>query len=253
MTMTNILTRTKVSSLEFVEDYGTRPSFKVAMKQSLLLYCIILLIIIPSTCLGLASMTTTNVRFITNKMCPFAQKAWIALEVADINYTLEQVSLYGSGGKPNWFWELNPQGTVPIVVFDTSIVLPDSDLILDEISSIPGGERLEPKDETSLSHAKEFRKILAEFLPIGKKAVLGGDKKPMWAKLGELDSAIQGPYICGDEITVADCAGFPFLWRINDEFGPLGKKYGNIDGWLEHCKKNPAFTKTIQRSWWWWW
>ena len=33
----------------------------------------------------------------------------------------------------------------------------------------------------------------------------------MFQKLKELDSTIKGPYICGDDITIADCAAFPFI------------------------------------------
>ena len=41
----------------------------------------------------------TTTRFITNKMCPFAQKAYIALEVANAPYEMEEISLYGPNGK----------------------------------------------------------------------------------------------------------------------------------------------------------
>lgn len=56
-------------------------------------------------------------RFITNPMCPFAQKVWIAFECGNISYQREEISLYGSGGKPDWFWKLNP--VVPFIVTPT--------------------------------------------------------------------------------------------------------------------------------------
>lgn len=75
-------------------------------------------------------------RLVTHKMCPFAQKAMIALECSEQPYELEEICLYGSGGKPSWFLQLNPQGTVPVLVYNGgSVVLPDSDLILDAIES----------------------------------------------------------------------------------------------------------------------
>ncbi|KAL3942282.1 MAG: hypothetical protein SGBAC_003491 [Bacillariaceae sp.] len=209
-------------------------------------------------------MTNKPARFITNKMCPFAQKAWIALEASNADFTLEQVSLYGAGGKPDWFWELNPQGTVPILVVavaegeggaSSESVLPDSDLILNEIAQVPGGERLIPTaDPEATESMNKFRKCLTEFLPIGKKAVLGGSKGPMWKKLKELDALVVGPYVCGDDVTVADCAGFPFLWRIENEYGNLdAQDCPKLAKWLQTCKKTPAFSKTVQPSWWWWW
>lgn len=172
---------------------------------------------------------------------------------------MEEISLYGSNGKPDWFWKLNPKGTVPVLVcHGGAIILADSDLILDEIGNVVvvqgGSKLLVPEDEKTQKRVQQFRDTLSQFLPIGKMAVLGGDKEKMWSKLKELDTLVQGPYICGEGITVADCAAFPFLWRIHDEFGSLGQ-HGcpNIQQWLATCSENPAFSKTVQGSWWWWW
>ncbi|KAG7341549.1 glutathione S-transferase, C-terminal domain containing protein [Nitzschia inconspicua] len=201
-------------------------------------------------------------RFITNKMCPFAQKAWIALEAAGAKYNLEQVSLYGPGGKPDWFWKLNPKGQVPVlVVEDEDLVLADSDLILDEIQRVVDAKRsklydvMSNDDVNATQKVQSFRNCLSEFLPIGKKAVLGGNNDKMWTKLQELDALIQTPYVAGEQLTVADCAGFPFLWRIQQEYGNVWEEHGcnNIPQWLEQCSRQPAFAKSIQSSWWWWW
>ena len=169
---------------------------------------------------------------------------------------MEEISLYGPGGKPAWFWKLNPRGEVPVLVCQVGdVVLPDSDLILDEIGNVlENGSKLIPDDEPTKSRIAAFRKALKEFLPVGKKAVLGGRKDEMWAKLKELDHHIQGPYVCGDAVTIADCAGFPFLWRIDKEFGPLDQNgCKNIHKWLHFCASSKAFANTVQPSWWWWW
>lgn len=185
-----------------------------------------------------------------------AQKVWIALETVGDPYDMEEISLYGPGGKPDWFMKLNPKGTVPVLVCGGGAVrLRDSDEILDKVGdAIPGGSKLIPHKHEDL--IKEFRSRLNEFLPIGKKAVLGGNKDKMWAKLSELDALIEGPYICGGDVTVADCAAFPFLWRIENEYGALLlEKNGckNIQAWLTTCERNEAFSTTIQSAWWWWW
>jgi hypothetical protein len=40
-------------------------------------------------------------KFITNRMCPYAQKVWMALEVLEIPYTMIEIPLYGNDGKPD--------------------------------------------------------------------------------------------------------------------------------------------------------
>lgn len=194
--------------------------------------------------------------------CPFypihvaAQKVWIALEATNAPYEMEEISLYGANGKPDWFLELNPKGTVPVLVCHGGAVrLRDSDDILDEIgTAVENGSSLVPKDESSIKKVQEFRAKLSAFLPIGKKAVLGGSKQKMWNELAELDAMIEGPYVCGDKVTVADCAAFPFLWRIDTEYGPVEDQgCSKLRAWLDHCKSNAAFSTTVQQSWWWWW
>lgn len=185
-----------------------------------------------------------------------AQKVWIALEAANAPYDMEEISLYGPNGKPEWFLKLNKRGTVPVLVCHGGAArICDSDEILDGFgNAVENGSDIVPNDEATLEKVTEFRSTVNEFLPIAKKAVLGGNKRKMWEKLQQLDSMIEGPYVCGDKITIADCAAFPFLWRIDSEYGPVESQgCQNMRKWLDHCKDNDAFAKTIQSAWWWWW
>lgn len=184
---------------------------------------------------------------------------------------MEEISLYGPNGKPDWFWKLNPKGQVPVLVVGEKeeLVLADSDLVLDRMDEVistsrnvasstdTSDNRIVLQDPEHQQRIQTFRTTLKDFLPIGKRAVLGGrtnDKNQMWNKLKELDSLIVGPYVCGEQVTIADCAGFPFLWRLETEFGPFHDHgCGNMGQWLETCKANDAFSGTIQQSWWWWW
>ena len=54
-----------------------------------------------------AARMAGEVTLYTNKMCPFAQKAWIALEekkaAHGVPFAMEEIGLYGAGGKPGWF------------------------------------------------------------------------------------------------------------------------------------------------------
>ncbi|OEU17407.1 putative dehydroascorbate reductase [Fragilariopsis cylindrus CCMP1102] len=229
-----------------------------------------------------SSSSSSEILFVTNKMCPFAQKAWIALEAANISYKLEQVSLYGPGGKPDWFWKLNPKGQVPILQVinnnnddnnynnnnnnnnnndNNDYIIADSDQILDEIVSSKTSKLFVVHSDDEAAAAVKintFRSTLNEFLPIGKEAVLGGgDRKRMWKKLKEIDNLLgeEGPYVLDDKLTIADCAAFPFLWRINEEFSTGWKDNDceKIPIWLDYCSKQPPFANSIQSSWWWWW
>ena len=165
---------------------------------------------------------------------------------------MEEVSLYGAGGKPKWFLQLNPAGTVPVLTNGDDIV-PDSELILDYVakgSLSQQGVDLSGGDNFSLSD-KWRQTIKQRVAPIGKRAVLGGGRYELMELLKEIDDDVVGPYLCGNKLCVADCAAFPFLWRINDEFGL--DECPKLSAWLDKCNSNEVFRKTVQRSWWWWW
>lgn len=212
-------------------------------------YCSIILRTDALANLSSNKMPKKSATFVTNKMCPFAQKCWSALEASHLPYELKEVGLYGAGGKPNWFLKLNPKGTVPVLEISgkSPTVYPDSELILDYINSNTDLKSPEKDEEI-----QKWRNIVSnQIIPIGKRAVLGGGREQLDELLQEIDGEVEGPFLCGDAITVADCAAFPFVWRINDEFGLDDDS--KLKKWLSVCVETDCFKKTIRRSWWWWW
>eukprot|EP00814_Leptocylindrus_danicus_P018040 CAMPEP_0116019552 /NCGR_PEP_ID=MMETSP0321-20121206/9300_1 /TAXON_ID=163516 /ORGANISM="Leptocylindrus danicus var. danicus, Strain B650" /LENGTH=161 /DNA_ID=CAMNT_0003490135 /DNA_START=115 /DNA_END=597 /DNA_ORIENTATION=+ len=161
-------------------------------------------------------------------MCPYAQKAWIALEASGCTYDLQEISLYGANGKPSWFLKLNPTGTVPVITHKDDVI-PDSELILDYIANgkVEGGTAQLENGAYSMKWRNVIKQQLA---PIGKRAVLGGEQSKLMKLLQEMDADVQGPYLCGENVSTADCAAFPFLWRVNTEFG-LPQECENLSAW----------------------
>lgn len=155
-----------------------------------------------------AKTKATIVRFITNPMCPYAHKVWLALECSKTLYQYKEISLYGTNGKPSWFLKLNPSGTIPVIVViddddnnnkvttnvkkkDNSnnndrrmMIYPDSDLILDQFyqNAKPSWEYCIPlvpppsdhyNDDDIIQSIKEWRNFINEqLIPIGKQYVL---------------------------------------------------------------------------------
>ena len=160
--------------------------------------------------------------------------------------------------KSEFFLKLNPKGEVPVLTCEGgSNVYVDSEEILTRIAegAVSGGEQLlqAPQDMVDDWRTTTNAKIKV----VGKEAVLRGGESVEDLKnlLRGVDGNIVGPYLCGSSMSLADCSAFPFLWRIDDEFGPLTEKdgCGNIRRWLDKCSEDEAFKKTIQSSWWWWW
>jgi glutathione S-transferase len=178
--------------------------------------------------------------------------------VSQIDYEMNEISLYGPNGKPDWFWKLNPKGTVPVLDCGGKGVWADSDLILDRLPELlPRGSLvLTASNREHEKLVRAWRLDIKTMLAIGRAAIQSGKNKSMQQQLcsmlQRLENNVIGPFLCGEEVTTADCAAFPFLWRLDtssylDEYPTLRK-------WLEHCQTHhPAFSTTIQSSWWWWW
>lgn len=220
---------------------------------------------------GDASPTTTT-QFITNQRCPFAQKAWIALEASGCPYEMREVSLYGPGGKPAWFWKLNPRGTVPILAVRRGRgdggedVFADSELILDalgdgRVAGEGGALSQGGLSDGERARVAEWRTAVSErVVPVGQAAVLGGSLPALRSLLRDLDARVAGPYLAGERVTLADCAAFPFLWRVDQEFGigtgggAAAGDEGNLRAWLDTCLRTPSIRRTVpKQGWWWWW
>ncbi|KAG5190185.1 thioredoxin-like protein [Tribonema minus] len=194
--------------------------------------------------------------FITNKMCPYAQRVWIALEESGTPYEMAEVSLYGAGGKPAWFTALNPKGEVPVLVTADGAVIADSEAILDHLAR--PNSPLAPPPPCRAAHAAALRALVnARLKPAGKRAVLRPSPAAtaeLMAALREIDAALAtpGPYACGDAFCAADASAFPFLWRVRKEFGfPDGARA--LEAWADACEARAGVRATLVGSWWWWW
>lgn len=203
------------------------------------------------------TMASTNTVLYTHRMCPYAQKVWIALNLAGKPYTLEEIDLYGN--KPSWFLKMNPKGQVPVLQHNGQVIT-ESEKILDFIGSpqylCDGQTGLLSKIVEDVPDSEKWwrDKINKHINPIGKRCVqsgtVGTDLKCL---ISELESNITGPYLAGQSISLADACAFPFLYRLNEQYRTLFGEYPNIQNWLKRMESIDEVSGTIVSSWWWWW
>jgi glutathione S-transferase len=199
--------------------------------------------------------SSSRVVFVNHPMCPFAQRTHICLLESGLAFEEKKIGLYGPGGKPKWFMELNPKGEVPVLATPDGPVV-DSELTLDWIAANCESDSLYPKGkEAKIDRVRHV--VNGKIKVKGKEAVLCGgvkEKRELGEALEELEAEISGPgpYFGGENFCLADVSAFPFLWRINDEFG-IPNDCHKLKSWLSICRSLPSVSATIQASWWWWW
>lgn len=223
-------------------------------------------------------------KFITNRMCPYAQKVWMALEVLQIQYTMVEIPLYGENGKPDWFLQYNPKGTVPVLVImksesssadvsrSTGSSSGNNEQILtssDEILNVLFQEKRDYHNENQYWDRQTL--INEQLLVAGKRAVQRNTKANMQVLhdvLRRMEEQLHKLYERNENIStetttitntlppsIVDCHAFPFIWRLQTEFQILNDsvRYPKLLAWYQNIEMNPMVQRTMPTQWWWWW
>lgn len=93
--------------------------------------------------------TQYEITLISHKLCPYVQRAVIALQELGIDYQRIDIDL---DNKPGWFNTLSPLGKVPVMVVDNETVLFESAAIAEYVNDIGGGQLL---SSTSVDKARQ--------------------------------------------------------------------------------------------------
>mmetsp|Transcript_35421 Transcript_35421/g.52035 ORF Transcript_35421/g.52035 Transcript_35421/m.52035 type:complete len:286 (-) Transcript_35421:40-897(-) len=232
--------------------------------------------------LALAFGTPSSVVLWNSGSCPYAQRAWIALEEKKVQYAWSKVDLFDKEATPEFgaaYKTANPNplcsSKVPVlVVRDEASVehsFTESRVVLDAIEELfpaaLGHPALLPLDVADRARARVFGEAVFDGAFGGQRSAysiairkLDADEgKGSWdeeaerAKLCESLSALEtslgggtpylsGPFVLGDHFSMAECMTAPFAQRA----GVILAHYCDIDV-LELCKE-----KSLSRAEAWW-
>ena len=159
-------------------------------------------------------------------MCPFAQKAAIALNYAFPDYTSQTVNLYSSScpfpksklREVESNYGLTPKGYIPVLLHEVEgsdpVCLQESDDILDYIVSLD--ESLKP---SNLANHNTVRRAV--------KALPTNTNKPD-SLLTTLDGVCStSAFLGGDSFSTTDCIALPFLQVRDLTYLKIKNKYIN--------------------------
>ncbi|CAE7373874.1 DHAR2 [Symbiodinium natans] len=146
-------------------------------------------------------------------------------------------------------YDLNPKGLVPVLVDPSGRVVVESEDIVDAIAqqSSAGLSKAPGPD------AAEIRRLINQrLLPAGKKAKMFGQPGDLGPVLQDLDKMVAGPFLAGEEVTVADISAAPMLQRLFED-GMVPQELTQLHSWWNAVNGLPSFQKTMVQSYWWWW
>ena len=161
-----------------------------------------------------------RLELVSHALCPYVQRAVIALTEKGIPFTRTVVDL---ADKPDWFTALSPLGKVPLFKVDDDVLF-ESAVICDYLDETIE-PRLHPADALERAHHRawiEFASaVLNDIWRLYTAPDLAGFEARLTdlrARFGQIEAVLgEGPYFAGSSFSLVDAAFGP-VFRYFDLF-----------------------------------
>ncbi len=181
-----------------------------------------------------------KLELISFKLCPFAQRAMILLNLQKLDF---ETTYINPMDPPDWFKEISPTGQVPLLKADGKIVFESS--VIGEFVNDIGTLDLHPSDAIDKANNRSWIAFSSSLfddlfgLVTGDTEKFNSAKEALFAKLEKIECAKGGDkFFNGDDFSVIDAAIAPFFMRLSwiNEFtnDTLSiKQFKHLDAWCE--------------------
>jgi glutathione S-transferase len=154
---------------------------------------------------------------------PYVARVQMAVKAKGIDVAVE--SPPGGGIKSPEYLAMNPMGKMP-TLDDAGTAVPESGIILEYLEDAGGGKSLLPQDAKGRARVRTVARIVDLYL-VAQSGGFFRNMNPAQRNQAEVDAAIAGtknalgylefytdatgPYLCGKQLTIADCTLLPTL------------------------------------------
>jgi len=211
---------------------------------------------------------SASITLVANKICPFAHRAWITAREKGLEFELREVSLKN---KEPYFTETyhkayahdpSSDGKVPILIHGDNI-LAESDLISWYLAeTFSSGTELIPKDPFQRAKLRHFiaeypGKVIGAFYAFKDfhtkpKEAQEASLQKWSAGLKALNDQIVGPYVLGDQFTLADILIYPWFERATVLEAYLNvhidEKYTKLQNWIREVSSRKSVAEIAQNK-----
>ena len=154
----------------------------------------------------------TTLRLISHKLCPYVQRAVIALSEKGVAFERIDIDL---ANKPDWFLKISPLGKVPVLLVRTAdgeAALFESNVICEYIEDTQAGAKLHPRDALQRAQHRAWMEfgstILSELWGLettGDPAIFESKRQAVAAKFARVEEALgAGRFFAGESFSLVD-------------------------------------------------
>jgi len=174
-------------------------------------------------------MSKSNLTLVSHHLCPYVQRAAIALTEKGIAFDRIYVDL---AAKPQWFTAISPLGKVPLLIVRQSdggeAVIFESAVICEYIEDALPGPRLHPTDPLARARHRAWMEfgstVLSDIWGLEtarEEASYLAKRDALAGKFARIDAALgDGPFFSGDRFTLVDAVFAP-IFRYFDVFDAI--------------------------------
>ncbi|MGY3615004.1 glutathione S-transferase family protein [Bradyrhizobium sp. USDA 10063] len=196
-------------------------------------------------------------KLISHKLCPYVQRAVIALTEKGVAFERIDIDL---GNKPDWFLKISPLGKVPVLTVATDkgeVALFESNVICEYIEETQTGAKLHPQDPLARAEHRAWMEfgsaILSDLwgLETAKDAAtFEAKRRAVAAKFARVEAALgSGPYFAGEKFSLVDAVFAPIFryFDVFDEFIDLAvfKDLPKVRKWRAELAKRPSVEAAV--------
>jgi glutathione S-transferase len=183
---------------------------------------------------------TVALKLISHKLCPYVQRAVIALTEKAVPFERVDIDL---ANKPNWFLKISPLGKTPVLtvgehaIFESAVILE----YLEDTRAYP----LHPSDPLRRAEHRAWIEFgsavlndIAGFYAAPDKAALDAKAAALAQKFARLEARVEAaPWFDGEKFTLVDAVFGPVFryFDVFDEIADFGILLGkpNLKRWRE--------------------
>jgi glutathione S-transferase len=176
--------------------------------------------------------------------CPYCARARIALAEKGVEFEALEIDL---NDRPQWIYEKNSTGRVPVVEEDAWI-LPESSVIMEYLEERYPEPPLLPADPADRALARVWIFRHDDFTKPYYALRRGEDgaAERFDEQLAKLDAALERqPWLNGAEYGLADIAYVPWVLRARDMLGVPLDGFPAVRSWLDRLEERPAVAREV--------
>ena len=193
----------------------------------------------------------------TAAWCPYCEKVWLLLEEKRVPYAIEKVNMNCYGEKPEWFWQMQPSGGIPVAKVDGQVVRESNDIMM-AIEGLYADQRpmLPAADDPRSARVRPLLQLERELFSCWFRWLTSGfnngaQRINFEATLDAVERELGeggGPYFLGDDVTLVDCMFAPFLERMAASLPyykalPIRRqsRWPNVEAWFVAMEGRPSY------------